>query len=346
MHRVLITLLLCSIALPAAAQSAALSRRDAFLQIWASINRPTQDSREVPFSDVAEGDTGFAEITYAKYRGILDDSDAEFHPNATVSLQDTVLWLFRARSVAPIEDITVENIPTLLERYPIVYLAEHERDSVSNEMLVKLMQDLDKKLAEEEHEVSLYSEKFHGKGTAFGETFDMNALTAAHVTFPWNTLVKVTNVENNKSVIVRINDRGPFVPGRDMDLSLAAFTTIAERSKGVIHATFKRLGDASLVGGCKEEEPRYQQRIVRDVRFTRGVPWKLAQGQSIHLRANKPFVIRAITYPDGTTTRVQDFILKDEQFSFTPSQSGKYELKIGTIDGRARWFTTVVESCS
>ena len=60
---------------------------------------------------------------------------------------------------------------------------------------------------------------FHGKLTAIGEVFDMNAMTAAHKTLPLGSLVRVTNLENDKSVIVRINDRGPYVEGRILDCS-------------------------------------------------------------------------------------------------------------------------------
>lgn len=70
--------------------------------------------------------------------------------------------------------------------------------------------------------VSYYAHDFQGKETSNGETFNMNDLTAAHRTFPFGTKVRVTNLENNKSVIVRVNDRGPFVEGRIMDLSLGA----------------------------------------------------------------------------------------------------------------------------
>ncbi len=69
---------------------------------------------------------------------------------------------------------------------------------------------------------SYYAGDFHGKKTSNGETYDMNALTAAHRTFPFGTKVRVTNLENNKSVIIRVNDRGPFKEGRIMDLSLGA----------------------------------------------------------------------------------------------------------------------------
>lgn len=69
---------------------------------------------------------------------------------------------------------------------------------------------------------SYYADKYHGRTTANGETFDMNALTAAHRTLRFGTLVRVTQLENNRSVIVRINDRGPFIEGRVIDLSRAA----------------------------------------------------------------------------------------------------------------------------
>ena len=69
---------------------------------------------------------------------------------------------------------------------------------------------------------SYYAHDFHGKQTSNGETYDMNGLTAAHRTFPFGTKVRVTNLENNKIVIVRVNDRGPFKEGRIMDLSMGA----------------------------------------------------------------------------------------------------------------------------
>lgn len=69
---------------------------------------------------------------------------------------------------------------------------------------------------------SYYADKYHGRPTASGEVFDMHSLTAAHPSYRFGTRVKVTHLESNRSVIVRINDRGPFVKGRVIDLSLAA----------------------------------------------------------------------------------------------------------------------------
>lgn len=80
---------------------------------------------------------------------------------------------------------------------------------------------------------SYYADKHHGRLTANGETFDMYALTAAHRTLPFGTKLKVTSLANNRSVLVRINDRGPFVKGRVIDLSLAAATELQMLKSGI-----------------------------------------------------------------------------------------------------------------
>jgi rare lipoprotein A len=80
-----------------------------------------------------------------------------------------------------------------------------------------------------------------GSRTANGESFDPDGLTAAHKELPFNTRVRVTNLANGKSVVVRINDRGPFVSGRCLDLARGAFVTIASVSAGVINARYEVL---------------------------------------------------------------------------------------------------------
>ncbi len=80
-----------------------------------------------------------------------------------------------------------------------------------------------------------------GSHTADGEKFDPTALTAAHKTLPFNTQVRVTNTKNGKSVVVRINDRGPFVSGRCLDLTTAAFQQIASLSSGVATVRYEVL---------------------------------------------------------------------------------------------------------
>ena len=80
---------------------------------------------------------------------------------------------------------------------------------------------------------SWYGGHFQGRPTANGEIFDTNQLTAAHRTLPFNSIVRVTNVQNERSVVVRINDRGPFVDNRIIDLSRAAADAIGLTAAGI-----------------------------------------------------------------------------------------------------------------
>lgn len=82
---------------------------------------------------------------------------------------------------------------------------------------------------------SFYAMKFQFRKTASGERFNQYSKTAAHRKLPFGTKVKVTNVKNRKSVIVKINDRGPFVKGRIIDLSRSAFSSIGNIDSGVIN---------------------------------------------------------------------------------------------------------------
>ena len=80
---------------------------------------------------------------------------------------------------------------------------------------------------------SWYGEPFHGRKTASGERYDMNELTAAHPTLPFGTVVRVRNLDNGRTVVVRINDRGPSVPGRIIDVSYAAAVHLGIIEAGV-----------------------------------------------------------------------------------------------------------------
>ena len=89
---------------------------------------------------------------------------------------------------------------------------------------------------------SYYADKFNGRRTASGKRYDKNKLTAAHKSFPFGTKVRVTNEANGKSVVVEVIDRGPFVRGREIDLSRKAFYTIASSSgMGYIKVTLEVL---------------------------------------------------------------------------------------------------------
>ena len=87
--------------------------------------------------------------------------------------------------------------------------------------------------------VSWYGGKFHGRKTASGEKYDKDELTAAHKSLPFGTKVKVTNIRNGKSVVVEINDRGPYAKSRVLDLSQAAFSEIGHTNTGVMQVEYE-----------------------------------------------------------------------------------------------------------
>lgn len=91
---------------------------------------------------------------------------------------------------------------------------------------------------------SWYGRDFHGKLTANGERYDMHALSAAHKTLPLPSLVRVTNLENGRSVVVRVNDRGPFVKRRLIDLSWAAANALGYAGQGTTRVRVQALGTA------------------------------------------------------------------------------------------------------
>ena len=88
---------------------------------------------------------------------------------------------------------------------------------------------------------SWYGKQFHGKKTATGEIYDMFAMTAAHPTLPLPSYALVTNLENGKSIVVRVNDRGPFLNSRVIDLSFAAARRLGYANKGTARVRVKRL---------------------------------------------------------------------------------------------------------
>jgi rare lipoprotein A (peptidoglycan hydrolase) len=108
--------------------------------------------------------------------------------------------------------------------------AEGKQDLVEDKVTVKT--DKGEPVVEQLGEASYYGKGFHGKETASGETFNQNDLTAAHPALPLGSEAKVTNLETGKAVEVEINDRGPYVKGRDLDLSKAAAKKLGMTKEG------------------------------------------------------------------------------------------------------------------
>lgn len=141
----------------------------------------------------------------------------------------------------------------------------------------------------EEGRASWYGSKFDGRRTANGEAYDMNQLTAAHRTLPFNSIVKVKNLDNNKTVMVRINDRGPFAKGRIIDLSKKAAQDIGLIANGTARVALILMGKDKLQKDFDLKKAQFTiqlgsfsskgqaLKLSRRIKDTRVVPINLSQ---------------------------------------------------------------------
>lgn len=118
---------------------------------------------------------------------------------------------------------------------------------------------------------SFYSEDFHGRKTANGEIFDMGALTAAHPTLPLPSYAYVTNMRNGHTLLVRINDRGPYARGRVIDLSRASARLLGFETQGTAVVRVRYAGRAPLNG-----DDHYEQRFLAAQHWYRVAAWGAA----------------------------------------------------------------------
>ncbi len=127
--------------------------------------------------------------------------------------------------------------------------------------------------AQEEYGLaSYYGDEFHGRETAYGETYDKTKFTCAHKKHPKGTMLKVTRIDNNKSVIVRVNDKGPFVKGRIIDLSKAAAQKIGLLDTGLAEVKIQVLGkkaaytesESKTTTSKPKKEPNPKAKIVEE----------------------------------------------------------------------------------
>lgn len=153
----------------------------------------------------------------------------------------------------------------------------------------------------QEGKASWYGKDFHGKKTANGETYNMYAMTAAHKTLPLGTWVRVTNKSNNRTADLRINDRGPFVEGRIIDLSYTAAATLGVVGPGTAPVTVTALGKASDDAAESPEARHYTPVDYWSGNFT-------VQVGAFKEEANADKLTRKLSahYPNAHTTRYTD----------------------------------------
>ncbi|EKV02880.1 rare lipoprotein A [Leptolyngbya sp. PCC 7375] len=137
------------------------------------------------------------------------------------------------------DDVSVDSALALSNEWAAIAWSDHLRQKMGAAPLdAGKIQLMFKGLKPSEQELngtaSWYGPYFHGRLTANGETFDQNTLTAAHKSLPFNTILQVRNLNNNRTVVVRINDRGPYIGKRSLDLSKAAAQCLGSDKVGVI----------------------------------------------------------------------------------------------------------------
>ena len=137
------------------------------------------------------------------------------------------------------------QMPSYFEKWALLLLVILTACAPSKKELLFEPYDREKILRYREVGVaSWYGEEYHGRKTANGEVYDMYAMTAAHPTLPFNTFVRVTNVENGKKAELRINDRGPFISGRIIDLSHSGARAIEMLTRGTAKVSIEVTGFA------------------------------------------------------------------------------------------------------
>jgi rare lipoprotein A len=154
----------------------------------------------------------------------------------------------------------------------------------------------------EEGNASWYGAPFHGRRASNGEIYDMNKMTAAHRTMAFGTVVKVTNLTNGKTAVVRITDRGPFIENRIIDLSMAAAKAIESIGPGVVPVRLEVISGSDPFGGF----------------FTVQVGAFKEKGNAERLRARldelyPPSTIQQVAIEDGTFYRVRAGKVSGEQ---------------------------------
>ncbi len=154
---------------------------------------------------------------------------------------------------------------------------------------------------------SWYGPNFHGKTTANGERYDQNELTAAHKTLPFNSVVRVTNLDNGKQVTVRINDRGPYARGRVIDLSRAAASEVDMIGPGVARVRIEVLKtDRPMTGDISREIFSVQVASLADADAARARANEIRGGWVQPARVDGQRVYRVMVGRYGNKDQAED----------------------------------------
>lgn len=240
----------------ASADAEMILERDA---IESTMNVDATQNVDFDLTDVGS-DSWYYKYVFKAFKDKIINgySNRTFRPGSTIQLSEAIKILFEANNVE------VPNVDTLTQNpYKDVYLTDWYAPYIQKaKKLYIIFGDLNGRVYPETNltrkelanliyrfytlkegrtygRASYYADYFQGRGTASGEKFDQNSYTGANLSLPFGTLVKVVNIENDKSVIVKINDRGPYDERFVIDLSKIAFETISPLSRGVIQVYYE-----------------------------------------------------------------------------------------------------------
>lgn len=189
-------------------------------------------------------------------------------PKTEPATQDGEAAPRQGEAVTRQDEATQENQPATREGNsdPEVKTSANETIPLKREVVEKNVRTAPLGEVFETGIASWYGPDFHGKRTANGEVYDMYKLTAAHKTLPFHSLVEVENQDNGKRVIVRINDRGPFVKGRIIDLSYTAARKVGSAANGVAPVTLRiaKAGNVSPGELANTGGPRFQKETITE----------------------------------------------------------------------------------
>lgn len=223
-----------------------VNRAEALKMILTSSETSIEDGSGLIFSDVSEDDWYLSYLNTALTLGIISGyPDGTFRPTDTVNRAESLKMLIEARGIeltgGAETDWYQKYLDYAIEKALIVPDSSGDyipANPLTRGELSEIIFRLHNNAYTGEVEyggATWYGGKFEGEGTASGDVYDGSKLTAAHKTLPFGSLVKVTNLTNDLSVTVKINDRGPYRDGYVIDLSSAAFEKIANLSTGVLN---------------------------------------------------------------------------------------------------------------
>jgi rare lipoprotein A len=214
------------------------------------------DAEKITFTDIYKSQWYYPYVKKAVLEGVVSGyPDNTFQPLKTVNRAESYKMTMESDGIVlpevtenPFSDVYVNewHAPYFQEakNRQIVYVTMQDLVNPAREMKRSRFAELVYRYlrSNEGHKFgkgTFYSDYFEGRSTSSGEPYKASELTAAHLTLPFGTYVKVTNLANDNSVTVKINDRGPFVTGRVIDLSRTAFEQIAHPGTGVIYVEYE-----------------------------------------------------------------------------------------------------------